>query len=319
MTTVKRYPRTILASACIPWTAAYAFDEPLFRRQVEAFLARGVTHLYVFGTAGEGYAVTDRQFDRIVRAFADAMRGPGNAPMVGLISLSFAAMIERLETAYSHGIRDFMFTLPSWGELADDELEAFFHRLCEPYPDCRFVHYNLPRSKRIVAAPEYVKLAAAIPNFAGVKYTTTDTRIIHGLLETQASPLQYFLGELGFGYGSLIGECGLLISLANSRLERAWEFYDAAVQGDAPKVLEFMSQFAAMHAGLMEATRTRRMDGAFDKLLFRLVDPEFPLRLLPPYMSYTEAQHEAYRSFLSDRFPEWLETAARSVPGRGRS
>ena len=36
------------------------FAEPIFRRGVQRALT-GTQHLYVFGTAGEGYAVTDGQ------------------------------------------------------------------------------------------------------------------------------------------------------------------------------------------------------------------------------------------------------------------
>ncbi len=59
-----------MATCCVPWTEQDRFDEPVFRRGVRQAL-QGTPHLYVFGTAGEGYAVTDRQFDEIVAAFAD--------------------------------------------------------------------------------------------------------------------------------------------------------------------------------------------------------------------------------------------------------
>ena len=47
---------------------------------VRARLAGGIRHLYVFGTAGEGYAVTDSQFHAITSAFADEMRRGGADP-----------------------------------------------------------------------------------------------------------------------------------------------------------------------------------------------------------------------------------------------
>src|SRR5687768_9581594 len=55
-------PLPILATAVVPWTADYKFDAETFRRQVQT-IARGLTrHIYIFGTAGEGYAVSDTQF-----------------------------------------------------------------------------------------------------------------------------------------------------------------------------------------------------------------------------------------------------------------
>src|ERR1043166_2716629 len=69
MTMKKRYPVCILATACIPWNEDFTFAEDLFRREVRQLLKGLTRHVYIFGTAGEGYAGTERQFDEICRAF----------------------------------------------------------------------------------------------------------------------------------------------------------------------------------------------------------------------------------------------------------
>jgi len=311
MTVRKRYPSTVLATACIPWDEHGRFDEPVFRRQVRALLARGVNHVYLFGTAGEGYAVTEDQFVQIVRTFAEEMNGPDRYPMVGLISLSLPEMIRRMEIAYAHGIRDFQFTLPSWGALSDRELEQVFHTVCGRYPDCRYMHYNLARAKRVVTPEEYVRLADDIPNLVGAKYTTSDSRLIYRLIATP-SPLQFFLGETGFLIGSLFGECGLLVSLGVSRLSRVWEIFHAAKNKDFPRMLQFYGEVMGMTDGLFSMVGTDLIDGAYDKMFIRTVDPSFPLRLLPPYTAATEAQFAQYVEFLRERYPQWLE---HQVPG----
>ena len=47
------------------------FEEDIFRRSVQHLLMQGIRDLYIFGTAGEGYAVTERQFDEITRVFLE--------------------------------------------------------------------------------------------------------------------------------------------------------------------------------------------------------------------------------------------------------
>ena len=69
----KRFPSGIMATCCIPWDENDRFAERIFRLNVQHAL-HGTKFLYVFGTAGEGYAVTDRQYEEIVSAFADEMR-----------------------------------------------------------------------------------------------------------------------------------------------------------------------------------------------------------------------------------------------------
>ncbi len=280
----KRYPRTILATACIPWTDSYEFDEAIFRRQVRGLIQRGIKHIYLFGTAGEGYAVTDAQFQEIVRVFSEEMKGPGLYPMVGLISLSFPNMIQRLQKAYSFGIRDFQFSLPSWGALTDQELYTFVHQLCDPYPDCRFLHYNLMRTKRLLGIQEYERLAEEIPNFVGVKFSTTDLSVILSIVNSSC-PLRFFLTEIGYGYGSMWGDFGFLISLATSNIQKAWEYFDAAKDADRNKVLKMQREFSFIGKGLMDATGGSKIDGAYDKMFSKILDKEFSLRLLAPYES----------------------------------
>jgi dihydrodipicolinate synthase/N-acetylneuraminate lyase len=301
---IKRFPKTILPTAVIPWDESYYFDEQSFRKQVNLFMNEGIKHLYLFGTAGEGYAITDEQFVDIVKVFAEEMKGPDLFPMVGLLSLSLPTMHKRLQLAYDCGIRDFQFVLPSWGALSDDELIEFFHLLCDPYPDCRFIHYNLMRSKRLVTPEEYRILAEQIPNLVGAKYTTTDILIIHKLME-QSCPLQFFLGELGFAYGSMIGECGLLSSISNIKLAKTWDFFYAAEKRDMATVSRYTEQFVQILLVLMTKMTAEKMDGAYDKVLARLMDPSFPLRLLPPYQTVTERQFEEFRFYLQEYLPEW--------------
>jgi len=50
--------------------------EDVFRRAIRLCVDAGFRRVYVFGTAGEGYAVTERQFDEICGLFREEMSGP---------------------------------------------------------------------------------------------------------------------------------------------------------------------------------------------------------------------------------------------------
>lgn len=302
----KRYPRTILATACIPWTESYEFEEKIFRDQIKDLIARGISSIYLFGTAGEGYAVTDEQFENIVKVFAQEMTGPGLYPMVGLISLSFATMMQRLKKAYSYGIRDFQFSLPSWGVLQDGELNSFVHQLCDPFPDCRFLNYNLMRTKRLLGIREYEKLAEEVPNFVGVKFSNPDIVTMLDIANSSC-PLQFFLTEFAFGYGSMVGEFGFLISLATSNIKRAWEYFNAGVKKDKDRLLQIQQEFFFVSDALTRAAGNNKIDGAYDKMFCKILNKDFPLRLLPPYESVSNEAFEGYVKFLEKQFPQWLE------------
>ena len=70
-----RYPQTALASCEIPWDENENFMEDLFRKQVQITLQRGFNDLYIFGTAGEGYAIDTARFREIVQTFYEETRG----------------------------------------------------------------------------------------------------------------------------------------------------------------------------------------------------------------------------------------------------
>ena len=291
MTTVAQSNPTILSTAVVPWNERFEFQEDVFRRQVH-ILARELTRdLYVFGTAGEGYAVTEGQFDRITRAFWESAQESKVNPMVGLISLSLPTIIERIERCHALGFRLFQLSLPSWGALNEGEVDRFFAETCGRFPDCQFHHYNLMRTKRLLTSVEYRRLAAAHPNFIAVKNSTTDPAVIADLM-TMTPRLRFYITEFGYAIARKTHDLGLLISLATINAERAKRFVTGT---DAQRASDLEDLKAAIAA--LTATGPKfHIDGAYDKMLYRLTDPTFPLRLLPPYASASDADFEVFKA-----------------------
>lgn len=283
-------PSAILATAVVPWTERYEFDEERFSRQVETIARELTRHIYVFGTAGEGYAVTETQFDRIAAAFWRTARRCDVAPMLGLISLSLPTIVERIGRGHALGFRRFQLSLPSWGPLNDRELDVFFAETCGRFPDCEFHHYNLLRTKRLLAAADYGRLAAAHPNLVAVKSSTDDPEKIADLL-TLSPRLRFYFTEFGYTIARRTHDVGLLISLASINPQRAKAF----VAGDDAHRVATGTELRQIRATLGELAANRfHIDGAYDKLLFRVTDRMFPLRLLPPYASATEADFDRF-------------------------
>jgi dihydrodipicolinate synthase/N-acetylneuraminate lyase len=300
---MKRYPSCIMSTVCVPWDEAGRLDEPIFRQAVRVALA-GTPHLYLFGTAGEGYAVTDRQFDEIVAAFAEEMTQAGAEPMVGVIHLSLGTILERIGRCRDQGIREFQISLPSWGALSDGELFDFFAQVCGRFEDCRFMHYNLPRAKRIVTGREYGRLAESHPNLVATKNTGDSLSHIRSLM-LDAPQLQHFLSESGYVYGSQWGECGILASFVmNWPQQRA--LLDAGRSGDRGTLVAIQREVNIVIETLFEAVPMGRIDGAYDKLFAKMYDPRFPLRMLPPYRGSSDEEFQTFTRLLGERLPEWI-------------
>ena len=310
----RRFPRCILATTVVPWTERFTLDEALYREQIARLLAAGYQHLYAFGTAGEGYAVDEPQFEQVARVFVDEMRqgSPGAEPMLGVINLSMQTIIRRIAFARDTlGVRQFQISLPSWGALDAREVWTFFDTVLGAFEDCQFLHYNLLRTGRLVTAPEYAAIAADHPNLVATKNSTDSMQRVRDLLDG-APLLQHFLNERGFVYGSLIGECGLLISLATTNHAMGQKLFEAGCTHDVATLLGLdaeLHQISGAFHDLVSGGATL-IDGAFDKVLWRLHDRRFPLRLLPPYDGATESSADAFRRFLEERFPAWAPQPA---------
>ena len=301
MTSPSSAPSTaaaILATAVVPWNERFEFDEATFKRQVRTIAQELTRHIYIFGTAGEGYAVSEKQFDQVARAFWTSSQETGVSPMVGVISLSLPTIVDRIERAYSMGFRTFQLSLPSWGVLNDSEVDHFFAATCGRFRDCQFHHYNLMRTKRLLTSVEYRRLADAHPNFVGVKASTADPAVLADLL-TVSPRLRFFFTEMGYAIARRTQESGLLISLASVHPGRAKEF----VSGDDARRTADVADFYAMAASLKEISANRiHIDGAYDKMLFRMSDPSFPLRLLSPYNYASEEDFNRFKAALPARW-----------------
>ena len=147
-----RYPQGILVACPSPWDDRDELDEATSRRGGPLVLAAGFEHFYVFGTGGEGYAVDTRRFRQVVDVVPRGGRRPRRSARW---SASSACRRSRSSSASStpttSGFRMFQISLPSRGApLDDDEVLRFFSDVCGAFPDSRFLHYNLPRTKRVL-------------------------------------------------------------------------------------------------------------------------------------------------------------------------
>lgn len=296
-----RYPRRNLAACMLPWTADFQLDVPAFEEHIQDAIEGGYESIYLMGTAGEGYALADRMFQQVVDVFAAVSVRDGIDPQIGVISLSMQHVIERTRYAYDRGIRMFQISLPSWGALDEAEALAFFKTVCGTLPDCRFLHYNLPRAKRIIAGPEYRRIMEAVPNLVATKNSSTDYARTADLM-THAPQLQHFFLEGNFAMGCTMGECSLLCSYGVLFPKMTWRFFEAGIEPDIPELFR-ITKFLRDLDGALFAHCTREMiDGSFDKTFIRLRKPHFSNRLQPPYIGLSEEEFRVCREVFEAQF-----------------
>jgi len=308
-----RYPSTVMVSIVCPWDDDERLDEAIFRRAIRHALNAGFRHLYVFGTAGEGYAVDSDRFRQVVEVFGDELTGTDAQPMVGVIGLSTANVVERLAVAHDLGIRAFQVSLPSWSSLTDSEVVTYMEAVCGAFPDSTFMHYNTARVGRLVGGRLYAEIAARVPNLAATKTMTGDLATVAGVVR-DAPELMHFLTEQSIAYGALFGEVALLGTFGALAPDRSWALLRAAQSGRHHEAAEIGSWFDRLNADLFTPLMVdRRVDGAYDKAIEKLSPglDDFPLRMLSPYRTISDAEFDGARRILRERFPELATDPAR--------
>lgn len=299
-----RYQSTVMVSVVCPWDDRDELDEPVFRRAIQFTRGAGFTHIYVFGTAGEGYAVDTGRFRRVVEVLGDELLGTDAVPMVGVIAMSVPIVLERLRVAYDLGFRDFQISLPSWSPLADVEIHAFFAAVCGAFPDARFMHYNSAKTGRVLTGTHYRRLVDEVPNLVATKHMAGDLASVASVVR-EAPELMHFLTEQSVAYGSLFGRCAILGTFGALAPKREWDLLRAVTDGRHVEAAAIGSWFERMSREIFDPLMVdRRVDGAYDKTILKLVLEEFPLRMLPPYRSITEEEFAAARRTLRERYAD---------------
>lgn len=301
-----RYPQTVLVSCEIPWDEQQNLLEEVFRDEVRMVLELGFKHLYVFGTAGEGYAVDTARFRQVVHIFYEETHGDDVHAQVGVIGLSTANIVERIAFAHAAGFRAFQISLPSWGAVNDVELLTFFEDVCGAFPDSQFLHYNLPRAKRVLNGADYRRLADAVPNLVATKNTGGGSQRAADLMR-HAPELQHFFGEDNFMHGCMFGECSLLASLGPMVPHKTWEYFEAGRARRLDALLRLHHGFLSLLGDVFGPLLAKeRIDGAYDKLIVRLGGlEEMPLRLLSPYQGFSEEEYQVCKRIFHEKYPDW--------------
>lgn len=304
----KRFPQVLLCAACIPWTEDFQLDVPLFRKGVRLLCEQGAGSIYLFGTAGEGYAVDRAQYLQIVTEFMDEMKNhPEVIPMVGVITMSMTEAVERIRLAGELGVRYFQVSFPSWGAVSDEEAMIFFKSVCGAFPDYKFMHYNNAlRSKKRLAPADYKRLVEEVPNLVAVKFIAPSFNEIHEFAALDL-PIRVFFLEYAYGYGSMVyNQFGYLASITNCSYKTMRAYYQAGIRQDWDTILRIHNDFPVVYDALFSNCPGGKIDSSYDKLFLQFSIPEFPSRILPPYVGCTDEQVEGFKTDIQKKLPGWF-------------
>lgn len=162
------------ATVLLPLDARDRIDWAALEEQVRRLAASGVDGVYTNGSAGEFWAQTEAEFDRLSGAVA-GICGPSGVPFqIGAAHPSPAVALDRLRRARGVGPGAIQVTLPDWFPPGDAEVLAYLRRMAAEAAPVPLVLYNPPHAKRVLDPAGLLRVVEAVPEIVGVKVADGD-------------------------------------------------------------------------------------------------------------------------------------------------
>ncbi len=295
-----------LVSIPVAWDQDDQFLPNLFRKAIQKLLQEDCDGLYLFGTSGEGYAVTDDDFIRIVDVFVDATVDFTGFRQVGCLGLSSDQVKHRCRIAAERGLKSVQITLPFWKELNDVELTRYFSDVCGSFPELSFLLYNNPRNKRRLKGKELEALHKVNPNLYAAK-TGSGTWLDFFELITESPSITHFVTEPAFLFSYSLGTVGLIPSSNYVFPQRSRAYYDAVISSDLKTAGRLHREIIRFfHKTAIPLVHKGYIDGAIDKAYARIGGMDIPLNIKSPYVPLSNEDFAWLNSVVQQEFNDDL-------------
>lgn len=216
---------------------------------VERNLDDGLDGLYVAGSSGEAFLMSEAEREQVLAATAEAAAGRGALiAHVGDINPSVSRRLAR--AAQRYGYDAFSAVPPFYYEFGFSEIAAHYERLATA-ADIPFLVYNFPALSGVTMTSEQLAHLLALPNVVGVKNTCSDYFAFEQLRRRCPDALLYngfdetLLAGLCLGADGGIGSTYNLMATGFVALAQAHHRGDTeaarAIQADINRVIDVIA------------------------------------------------------------------------------
>jgi dihydrodipicolinate synthase/N-acetylneuraminate lyase len=302
--TSKPLPAGYLVSVPVPWDERGRLLPDVFRGAVRKLLGEGCDGIYLFGTSGEGYAVSDDEFAQLVELLVDETRGFAGFRQVGCFGLGAEQVKRRVAMAVDRGVVGVQITLPFWKELNDREVAAYFNDVCSAFPQVSFLLYNNPRNKRRLTGKEIEAIHQRVPNLEAAKTGSGNWLEFYELVR-ESPGVRHFVTEPAYLFCRELGAAGLIPSSNYARPRVCRRYFEAVNRGDLSTAAELHRQAVAFfHQTAVPLVKKGYIDGAIDKAYARIGGMEMPLAMKAPYEPLSPDDFAWLERTVHEQFPD---------------
>lgn len=207
----------VLTAIVTPFTNNYQIDYNTFCDLVRYQLSHEDTGIVLFGTTGECPTVDKEERIMMMRLVMQLFPNElNNKFVIGAGGNNTSECIEIIKYSKEFGFNNFMLTTPYYNKPTQVGLFNHFKKICNEFPDCKFILYNVPGRCNVNLLPQTVyDIWKACPNVFYIKEASGDlSQMI--VIRRLCPDLLLYCGDDGLIVPSMsIGAYGVISVLSN--------------------------------------------------------------------------------------------------------
>jgi len=240
-------PKGIIAAMVTPFNEREELDEDAVREIVRHLLKGGVHGIFVSGSQGEFWALTEDEKKRLFKISVDEVNGKA-AVYAGTGAESTGETVRLTRIAKEAGVDAASIITPYYVKPNDKELIGHYSTIAEKV-DLPILLYNNPdRASGVCVSPEILlELAEEHSHIVGIKDSSGDLTLISEYIRKCGHKISILVGRDTLICATLsYGGQGAIAATANVVPALVVEIYESFVKGDYEKAMEAQYRLAPL-------------------------------------------------------------------------
>jgi len=227
----------IIPAMVTPLDGNEEIDEAGIRELINYLVESGVHGIFVCGSQGESYALTEDEKRRVIEVTVDEVNG--RVPVyAGTGAVTTKATIRLSRYAVDAGADAVTIVTPYFIRPSQDELYTHYRRIAESV-DSPVLIYNNPGRTNVNLEAETVKKLAEIDNIVGIKDSSGDLTLTAQYIMECPSDFAVLAGRDSLILATLLyGGKGAVAATANVAPKLVVNIYESFIHGDLEKARE---------------------------------------------------------------------------------
>jgi 4-hydroxy-tetrahydrodipicolinate synthase len=213
------------ATLLLPLNVDESIDYGLLEAEIDHFIAAKVNGIYSNGSAGEFYAQTEDEFDRVSDLLAGKCERARMPFQIGSCHTSPQLSRERLRRTKALRPAAFQIVLPDWFVPSWSEIRDFLKVMVAEAAPVPLILYNPPHAKRRLTPVEWREIANEFPGVVGIKVPGGDDAWYEAMQPVMAK-LSVFIPGHQLASGLARGAQGAYSNVACLNPAGAQRWYD---------------------------------------------------------------------------------------------